>query len=87
MPKSPCFDFLSKPPKIAAAAEVLLHQLRQDVFRVHAKRTSQVNEFDHIDPPLTTFDPGNGRLRGLEAAGELSLRESGGFPGGQQGRA
>ena len=68
-------------------ANELCHQLGENFLGVDAQSACQVDELNDIDAPLPAFDPGNDRLRGLKAAGDLSLRESGGFSGRAQGRA
>lgn len=40
---------------------------------VEADRVGQIDEFDHVDPPLATLKPGNPGLRTLQLLGELDL--------------
>jgi hypothetical protein len=67
--------------------EVSLHELREDITRIDAKDTGQVNELDHIHAPLAALNPGDHGLRGLESGGDFSLREFGGLSCRQEGRA
>src|SRR5258708_20561475 len=80
----------NSPPQGAKAgrrADALFHQFGENFSGIDEKDAGNVDEFDDIYTPLATFDPGDRRLRGLQSRRELSLREFGGFPSRQQGRA
>lgn len=66
---------------------VLVQEIFEDLVRVGSQRARKIDEFDDVDSPFADLNSGNNCLRGLESRGNLLLRKSGRFSGGDQGRA